>query len=77
MRTKKGTRIKITATVDELTKEGISRYHAEKMQNSEGVIVKKIVNDKFIPPEYFHVEINQMRWSLKRNHFRIIESENQ
>jgi len=67
----KRTTVKITATVEDLMKEGVSRYYAEKIQNTEGVIIKKAFKNTFC------IEIDEMRWSLERKHFRILERNDQ
>lgn len=71
MTLEKGTRIKITATVEDLMMVGISKYYSERIINSEGTIIEHLWG------ETFQVEIDGRRWSIRRIFFKLIEGERQ
>jgi len=67
MTLKKGTQIKITATVEDLMMVGISKYYSERIINSEGTIIDHLWGETFL------VEIDERRWSIRRRFFELIE----
>ncbi|MGA9232031.1 MAG: hypothetical protein WBV68_08245 [Exiguobacterium oxidotolerans] len=64
---KNGTRIKMTATVEDLMMVGISKYYSEQIINSEGTIIDHLWGETFL------VEIDERRWSIERRFFKLIE----
>lgn len=65
---KRGTKIKIVATVEELINDGIYKRFARKLSGAEGEIVRKVYRTMY---EVLH---NGDSWFLDRSHFVKIDN---